>query len=69
MKTELSTTIIRSGPRLFKDLSRRARVKQRPGGDTPGYLARAINIGGLPARSAFGNGDTSNPRFHLDALS
>jgi hypothetical protein len=60
-------TIIRSSPRLFKDVSRRARIEQRPRGNTPGYIARAIGIGGLAARSALGNGDTGNPRFHLDA--
>jgi hypothetical protein len=68
MKTELSTTIIRSGPRLFENISRRARIKQRPGGNTPGYVTRAIDIGGLAGRRALRNGDTCNPRFHLDAF-
>ncbi|HXO72308.1 MAG TPA: hypothetical protein VN838_25385 [Bradyrhizobium sp.] len=68
IKTELSTTIIRSGPRLFKDVSRRPRIEKRPGGNTPGYVARAINIGGLAGHRALGNGDTGNPRFHFDAL-
>jgi hypothetical protein len=63
---KLSATIIRNGPRLFKDVSRRARIEQRPRGNTPGYIARATEIG-LAARSAFRNGDTGNPRFHLDA--
>ena len=38
-----------------------------PGGNTPGYVTRAIEIGGLAAHRAFGDGDTRNPRFHLDA--
>jgi hypothetical protein len=67
MKTELSMTIIRSGPRLFKNVLRRARIKQRPGGYTPGYVARAIDIGGLAWHRALGNSDTGDPRFHLDA--
>ena len=67
MKTELSTTIIRSGPRLFENIARRARIKQRPQGNTPGYGTRAIDIGGFPGRRPLGNGDTGNPRFHLDA--
>jgi hypothetical protein len=69
MKTELSTTIIRSSPRLFEDVSRRARIEKRPGGNTPGYVARAIDIGGLTGHHALGDGDTGNPRFHLDARS
>jgi hypothetical protein len=69
MKTELSTTIIRSGPRLFENISRRARIKQRPQGNTPGYVTRAINIGWFAGHRALGNGDTGNPRFHLDACS
>jgi hypothetical protein len=67
MKTELSTTIIRSRPCLLKNLSRRARIKKRPGGNTPGYVTRAIDIGGLTGHHALGDGDTGNPRFHLDA--
>jgi hypothetical protein len=66
MKTELSTTIVRSGPRLFKDVSRRARIKQRPGGNTPGYVARAIDVGGFARHRALGNGDTGNPRLYRD---
>jgi hypothetical protein len=67
MKTELSTAIIWSGPRLFENISRAARIEERPGGNTPGYVARAIDIGGLGKRRALGNGDTRNPRFHLNA--
>jgi hypothetical protein len=67
MKTELSTTIIRSGPSLFEDVSRRARIKQRPGRNTPCYFTRAIDIGRLAAHHALGNGNTGNPRFRLDA--
>jgi hypothetical protein len=67
MKTELSTTIIRASPRLFENISRRARIKKRPGGNTPRYVTRAINIGGFAGRRALGNGDTGNPRFHFDA--
>jgi len=68
MKTELSTTIIRSGPSLFENISRRAWIKKRPGGNAPGYVTRAIDIGGFSGRRAFRNGDTGNPRFHLNAL-
>src|SRR3954464_11304138 len=67
MKTELSMTIIRNCPRLFKDVLRRARIKQRPGGYTPRYVARAVDIGRLSERRVLGNGNTGNPRFHLDA--
>jgi hypothetical protein len=66
MKTELSTTIIRSGPRLFKNVLRRPRVEKRSGGNTPGYVARAIDISGLAMRAAFRNRDTGNPSFHFD---
>jgi hypothetical protein len=69
MKTELSTTIIRSGPRLFENILRRPRIKQRPGGYAPGYVARAIDIGGLAVRAAFGDCDTGNSRLHLDTFS
>jgi hypothetical protein len=68
MKTELSTTIIRSGPRLFEDVSRRARIEKRPGGNTPRYVARAIDIDGLAGRAAFRHGDTGDSRFRLDAF-
>jgi hypothetical protein len=37
------------------------------GGNTPGYVARAVDIGGLARHRALGDGDTGNPRFHLDA--
>jgi hypothetical protein len=67
MKTELSTTIIRSSPRLFKDVARHPRIEQRPGGNTPRYVARAFDIDGLARSRVLGNGDTGNPRFHLDA--
>ena len=66
INTELSTTIIRSSPRLFENLSRRALIKKRPGGNAAGYLARAIDIGGFARRRALGNGDTGNTGFHLD---
>jgi hypothetical protein len=63
----IEVTIIRSGPRLFKDVSRRARIKKRPGRNAPGNVTCAIDIGGFSGHRALGNGDTGNPRFHLDA--
>jgi hypothetical protein len=68
MKAELSTTIIRSGPRLFKNVLRRPRIEKRPGRNTLGYFTRAINIGEFARRAAFRNCDAGNPRCHLDAL-
>jgi hypothetical protein len=65
MKTELSMTIIRNCPRLFKDVLRRARIKQRPGGYTPRYVARAVDVGGLSG--CLHNDDASNACLHLDA--
>jgi hypothetical protein len=62
-----SATIIRSGPRLFENISRRVRIKKRPGGNTPGYVARAVDVGGLAGLRALGKRDTGNPRFRLDA--
>jgi hypothetical protein len=67
MKSELSTTIIRSGPRLFEEVSRRARIKKRAERNPPCYFTRAIDIGGFSKCRALGNGNTGNPRFHLDA--
>lgn len=67
MKTELSTTIIQSCPRLFENISRRARIEKRPGRNAPGYVTRAIDIGGFAEHRALGNGDTGYARFHLDA--
>jgi hypothetical protein len=68
MKTELSTTIIRVGPRLFENVSRRARVKQRTGRDTLRNLAGTIDLRRLARRRALRNGNACNPRFHLDAF-
>jgi hypothetical protein len=68
MKTELSTTIIRSGPRLFENRSRRAGINKGTGCDTFRYLAGAIDPR-RPARCrALRNGDARNARFHLYTL-
>jgi len=68
MKTELSTTIIRGGPRLFENRSRRAGIKERTGCDTLRNLARAIDPRRFERYRALRNRDTSNARFHLDAF-
>jgi hypothetical protein len=68
MKTELSTTIIRSGPRLFENLSRRARIKKGTGRDTLRNLAGAIDPRRLARCRALRNSDTGDTRFHLDAF-
>jgi hypothetical protein len=65
MKTELSTTIIRSSPRLFEAVSRGARIEKRPGRNAPCYLACAIDIRGLSG--CLHNGDARNACLHLDA--
>jgi hypothetical protein len=68
MKTELSTTIIRGGPRLFENISRRARIKKRTGRDTLRNFAGAVDPRRHARYRAPDNGNTSNARFHLDAF-
>ena len=68
MKTELSTTIIRGGPRLFENISRRARIKKRTGRDTLRNLAGAIDPRRRTQCRALRNGDTGNARFHFHAF-
>jgi hypothetical protein len=61
-------TIIRAGPRLFENLARRARVKERPGGNATRYLTRTIDVGGFEGSCIFRDSDTGNTCFHFDAL-
>src|SRR3954451_4856850 len=68
MKTELSTTIIRGGPRLFENRSRRAGIQERTGRDTLRDLAGAIDPRRLKRCRALRNGNTGNARFHFDTF-